>query len=117
MNANCCRKWYWFIPLALVAVAAAGIVTMLLWNALLPVLFHLPVISFCQALGILVLARLLFGGLGCHGRRHGQHIHNNFREKWENMTPEDREHFHKRFHHHSWCCKKTGEDEYKNDAC
>ena len=42
----------------------------LLWNWLLPALFGLPVVTFWQALGLLVLCRLLFGGLGGHGRRH-----------------------------------------------
>jgi hypothetical protein len=35
--------------------------TMLLWNALLPNIFGLPVISFWQALGLCLLARFLFG--------------------------------------------------------
>jgi hypothetical protein len=42
----------------------------LLWNALLPALFGLPVVTFWQALGLLVLCRILFGGFGRHGHRH-----------------------------------------------
>lgn len=42
-----------------------GWVIMLLWNALMPVIFKLTVINYWQALGIAILARLLFGGL--HG--------------------------------------------------
>ena len=37
----------------------------LLWNWLLPSLFGWRLITFWQALGILVLCRILFGGLGC----------------------------------------------------
>ncbi len=38
-----------------------GYVTMSLWNVLLPALFSWPTISFWQAVGILILARLLTG--------------------------------------------------------
>jgi hypothetical protein len=54
-----------------------GFVVSWLWNALLPGLFSLPQISFWQALGILALARILFGGFGGGGSRgpgrHGMH--------------------------------------------
>jgi hypothetical protein len=66
---------------------------MLLWNVLLPEIFGLKPINFCQALGLLVLARLFFSGFG-HGRRFGggferNHIH----EKWRKMTSEERKEF------------------------
>ncbi|MTJ81542.1 MAG: hypothetical protein F8N37_11045 [Telmatospirillum sp.] len=55
-----------------------GSVTMLLWNAIIPEISSLPVITFWQAVGLLVLARLLTGrfshGHGYHGRRRfGRH--------------------------------------------
>jgi hypothetical protein len=60
-------------PLAILGMALfiliSGTIVMLLWNALLPSLFSLPVISFWQALGILLLCRILFGGVGMRGRR------------------------------------------------
>lgn len=106
---NCCRKWYLFVPLAIVAGVAFGFITMLLWNALMPVIFNLPVINFWQAAGILILSRILFGGFG-HGRRHHRHMHHNFRAKWENMTPEERERF-SQIHKHAWCCNKSEKHE------
>jgi len=39
-----------------------GWVTMLLWNALMPVIFGLPVISFWQAVGLMILGSFIFGG-------------------------------------------------------
>lgn len=51
-----------------------GAVVMWLWNGLMPAIFHLGVITYCQAIGLAVLGRLLFGGFhhGMHGRgRHG----------------------------------------------
>ena len=69
---------------------------MALWNWLMPDLFGLQTISFWQATGILLLCKILFGGLnfGHHGHKgHGNcHNHSNkLRELWENMTPEERE--------------------------
>lgn len=40
-----------------------GVFVMLLWNVLLPDLFNLPKISYLQSVGLVVLARLIFGGI------------------------------------------------------
>ena len=85
-------RFLFFIPLIPVAVAAFGYITMLLWNALLPVIFHLPLITFWQAVGLLILTRLLFG-FGHHGRGHHRPWGHDFRHKMENMTPDEREQF------------------------
>jgi hypothetical protein len=63
------RGKLWFLaPLALVAIVAfvvlGGEIVRLLWNWLLPTLFGWPRIGFWQALGLLALCRILFGGLG-----------------------------------------------------
>lgn len=41
----------------------SGWVTMLLWNWLVPVIFGLGTITFWQALGLIVLVKLIFGGI------------------------------------------------------
>ena len=43
------------------AVAVSSLLAMVLWNWLMPTLFGLPAIGFWQALGLLVLSRILFG--------------------------------------------------------
>lgn len=78
-------------PILMVVAAAAffalvAAVVMLLWNALLPALFQLPVLGFWQAAGLLLLSRLLFGGLG-RGRGGGLH---GLRARFQSMTPEER---------------------------
>lgn len=49
----------------LIAIALLGLLlalpTMWLWNAVVPVLFGLPALTFWQALGLTLLARCLFG--------------------------------------------------------
>src|SRR5574341_689870 len=96
-----------FAPLAILGIALfifiGGSIVMALWNSLLPPLFGLPVISFWQALGILLLCRILFGGFGMgggggsHARSHragdriADRVAERVSERLENMTPEERE--------------------------
>jgi hypothetical protein len=55
---------------------AFGWLVMLLWNWLMPVLFGLGAIGYWQAFGIVVLAKLVFGVPGGHGRGwHGPRHH------------------------------------------
>jgi hypothetical protein len=77
---------------AALAVLLAGFVVMSLWNWLLPPLFGWTAIGFWQALGILVLSRILFGGWR-GGRGGGMHWRGRMAERWAQMTPEEREKF------------------------
>jgi hypothetical protein len=74
-----------------------------LWNWLLPPLFGWRPITFWQALGILALCRILFGGFGRHGfyrsnfrRRMEERMADRMAERWEHMTPEEWERFRQR---------------------
>ena len=59
-----------------------GWLVMVLWNWLMPAIFHLGVITYWQAFGIVVLAKLLFGGMGAG--RHGGRGRSSWRGKpWE----------------------------------
>lgn len=71
-------------------------IVMSLWNAILPAVLGVKTITFWQALGILILSKILFSGFG--GWRHkGEHFKNRWRErmkeKFENMTPEEKQRF------------------------
>jgi hypothetical protein len=88
------------ILIMLAAAAVFGAAVMLLWNALLPRIFTLPQINYPQAVGLLVMTRLLFGGIGgwMHGHRGRGEGHlfqhgNKLREKWMNMSEEERKEF------------------------
>jgi len=89
----------------LIFTTIGGAIVMLLWNWLAPALFGLPLISFWQAIGLLALCRILFGGFGLNGggnrsgsrrRMEGrirERIRERMDERWEQMTPEERERF------------------------
>jgi len=92
------------IGIMLVTCAVFGAAVMLLWNALMPQIFTLPQISYLQSVGLLVLARLLFGGIGDERRNYagyrgagrGRYLFdhgNKIREKWMNMSEEERKEF------------------------
>ncbi len=91
--------WMWKIGKAIVvAVVAAlvlGVVTMLLWNALIPELFHGPALTYLQAVGLLILTHIFFRGwVGGH---HRGWKHRRWRERMEerlsHMSPEERDAF------------------------
>src|ERR1700751_1456101 len=73
-----------------------GFGTMMLWNWLVPSLFNGPHIIFWQAIGLLALSKILFGGHGrgwggrgrCGGRGHWKQ---RMEERLKNMTPEEKE--------------------------
>ena len=81
-----------FLLFGAAAVAVFGFALMALWNWLMPDLFGLRPIGFAQAFGLLVLARLLFGGFRGGPIRHMRWRHR-MMERWEQMTPEERERF------------------------
>lgn len=85
------RKVFGILLMVIIGILAFGTIVMLLWNALMPAIFNLHVITFWQALGLLVLAKILFsgfrGGPGARWKRHS------LKEGWANMTPEQQEKF------------------------
>jgi hypothetical protein len=84
------KKWIVLAPLAIVIfIAIGGEVVLHLWNWLLPALFGWRQISFWQALGLLALCRILFGGFG--GGSHRSNFRRRMAERREQMTPEERE--------------------------
>ena len=88
------KKWWLFLvapPAIVLFVWLFGEIVMHLWNWLLPGLFGWHTITFWQALGLLVLCRILFGGFSNGGGNRGGHRRRKF-EMWESMTPEEREH-------------------------
>jgi hypothetical protein len=73
-----------------VAATVFSFVVMELWNHLMPGIFGLHAVGYWQALGLLVLSKILFGGF--RGRPgFGSHWRERLIERWEQMTPEERD--------------------------
>ncbi len=97
-------KWKWVakgIAFGIFFVSAFTLATMLLWNNLATAIFGLPALSFFQALGLMILGRLLTGGFGHRGRGGFGRGHY-MRQRWQNMPPEQREQFMKRWGKRGW---------------
>ncbi|MBS1186555.1 MAG: hypothetical protein H6R04_573 [Burkholderiaceae bacterium] len=91
--------------LIVVGVAALGGVVMLLWNWLMPSLFAgVQQVNYCQALGLLLLCKILFGCFrccGCRGRERRSHD--------DSMTDEQREQLKQRLASRWGCCAPKSE--------
>jgi hypothetical protein len=85
-------KYPLFAVLFVAFLAGIGFVVMGLWNWLMPALFGLKVIGYWQAVGLLILSKILFGGLRNEGGRSGRGLHG-MRQCWKERTPEEREKF------------------------
>ncbi len=120
------RFRFLFILIPVVFIAAASLVTMGLWNWIMPALFGLGAITYFKAAGILLLAKILFGWPGSgkfssHGHNHFRRLafagninhqhsvgHNPWKtkmqERWQSLSPEQKEKFSapcgKRFNRH-----------------
>lgn len=86
-------SWLLLIPAFLAVVAGLAAVVMWLWNAILPDLLNVGSISFWQALGLLVLCKILFGGFGCGGEKKKSGPPSHFHKKWRKMNNEERQKF------------------------
>jgi len=90
------KRLIWIAPAAIVGmavfIAIGGEVVMLLWNWLAPALFGWRQITFWQAVGLLALCRILFGGTGVT-RNTTTNVRRRMAERWEQMTPEEQEKF------------------------
>jgi hypothetical protein len=92
MKKNWALKGLKFAVFALLFFTVFSFVVMHLWNWLIPALFGAHLITFWQAVGLLVLCKILFGGFRGGPGRHMFWKHR-MAERWEAMTPEEREKF------------------------
>lgn len=92
MKKNRAARVLKFILFALLAASVLSFAVMHLWNWLMPSLFGLRLISSWQALGVLVLCKILFGGFRGRPGLHG-YWRRRMMERWEQMTPAEREKF------------------------
>ncbi|MEO8399559.1 MAG: hypothetical protein ABI550_07065 [Ignavibacteriaceae bacterium] len=73
------RRWFFkgFI-FVLVFITLLSFALMFLWNWLMPMIFGLTEINFIQAVGLLILSKIIFSGIG---RKRGPHFYG--RPQWQ----------------------------------
>jgi hypothetical protein len=84
---------------ALTALGLFGLLVKSLWNWLMPTLFGAHAITFWQALGVLILSRILLGGFSGSSRRYDRRWRARLIDRWEQMSPEERAKFRERLRH------------------
>ena len=113
-----------FLFIAAAMITLMGFVTMYLWNWLIPEIFGGNTITFIQAIGLIVLGKMLTGVMtwgpkgwsrhGGHMGYKGEHWRAKMREKMANMSPEEREKF-KQFYYDR-CGWKTPQDVHEKET-
>jgi hypothetical protein len=90
------RRPYFFLLIIPLIFGGLALIVMLLWNAIMPAVLHVETLTYWQALGLLVLCRILFGGFLFGGRKSRPSFggpSSQVREKWMNMSDEERMRF------------------------
>ena len=99
------RNRFYFIPVILAVILLLALIVMLLWNAILPQLIRVHPVTYPQALGLLILCKILFGSFrpGPRGFRKGG---SPWRSKLMDLTPEEREQFKQEWQKRAACKKQ-----------
>jgi hypothetical protein len=82
-----------FIVIGLLIATVLSFIVMQLWNHLLPEIAGVRTITFWQALGLLILSKILFGGFRRPGGSPAWGWKRRMAERWDKMSPEEREKF------------------------
>ena len=97
------RHWgigvFKFLLLVAIVLAGFGQAVLQLWNLLMPAIFGLPRLGYWQAVGLMALSWILFGGLRgfgmIRGGGHRRDWRRGLRQRWAAMSPAEREEFRK----------------------
>ena len=103
------------VIIACVFGLAFGWLVMILWNWLMPGLFGLKLITYWQAFGIIILARLIMGSIGGHHPRHNgspwhPHYHHHGGEGGDEWAPAG-DHRNWRYYREYW--KERGRKDFE----
>ncbi len=108
-------KMFFIVPLAILGMLLfafiGGEIVQHLWNWLLPPLVGWPVLNFWQALGLLALCRILFGGFGWHRTRH-YGFRNRMGDHFGRMSSEERDRFRQSVREH---CRQAVREHFGAD--
>jgi hypothetical protein len=99
-----------FVVVMTLVLGLVAWLTQYLWNWIVPDLFAGPVISFWQAVGLLVLSKILLWPIGRGGRcGHRYGGPGPWSARWKSMSPEQRERLKARMRE-KWCSPRVDSD-------
>jgi hypothetical protein len=104
------RRIAFLLLIAPIAILVFGIIVMLLWNNVMVPVLHVSAVTFWQALGMLVLSKILFGSFSGGSPSRRSSWRERMKNKWDNMTPEEKERFRERCKDGRWGYKPWDED-------
>ena len=83
-----------FLLFVAAGVLVLGAIVMFLWNAILPSLLNLNSITYWQAVGLVILCKILFGSFR-PGRSNGRPPfgRSHLKDKWATMSEEEKVRF------------------------
>ena len=91
------NKKFWIkkvVGLTVLAIAGIALITwvvMLLWNGVLAEVVPVSTVTYWQALGLLVLSKILFGGFRGKGGEYKKRWKEKMEAKLEGLSAEERE--------------------------
>lgn len=104
-------KILFFIIAAIAFVLLIGFIIMKLWNWLMPDILGLVTITYWQAVGLLILAKILFGSFGDHDSKKREKKSRGPKRKWT-CNPEKSDFT--QWEHYDEFWKEEGEGAYKS---
>lgn len=83
------KRWFFkgFV-FVLVFLGILSLVVMLLWNWLMPLIFGLATITYFEAIGLLILSKILFTGIGKRPSPYYSGRRKYWHEKFEKQNPD-----------------------------
>ncbi len=108
---NWLKKAVGFTLCAIAAIAVLGYIIMLLWNNVLAEVTTVKFINYWQALGLLLLSKLLFGGFNKGFSKKNSMWSSEMKEKWHNMSVEEKDNFKQEWRNKcsSWKTKQSNQ--------
>jgi len=95
------RKVPVIVTMIAVIIVIKSAIVLLLWNALIPNLFHGPPLTYPEALGLTVLVKLLFG-FPRFGPFGGRQWGPPWKARWAGLPPEEREKLREEIRRRCW---------------
>ncbi|RRQ49834.1 hypothetical protein DZC72_04410 [Maribacter algicola] len=105
-------KIFFFVLLGIGIAFLLGYVVMYLWNWLMPYLFGIPTVGYWQAVGILLLSKIIFG-FGGGGGSHNKSKKSGKKEFFKNRCKTMRRDF-SEWEHYDAFWKEEGEQSYRS---